>query len=178
MENKNKIITNMEVMSIGSEKKMNDNTCKYKELHQCLDLCKALEEFKYRCELNPDRDINEDRDDVRLLLSSIQKEIKVYIPSKHEKYLPFLIDLYIQFLGSGAYLIGLLNIFTYTFQIDVKDKKTIEACSYVLIYVEEYISCKYTYDNRQSANIKDMKMPSGIEDYMNLASSIATSENL
>ena len=127
----------------GSEKKMNVNTCKYKELHKSPDLHEALEVFENNYNFNHYRTMEDDFDDVVFLLSSIQEEIKAYVPMDAEQTMTFIKHIITRLMYDENDIEGLLRVFKDDLKAHVTDKETVEACNYVLSYVSDYESNLY-----------------------------------
>ena len=137
MENKK----TTEILPEGSEKKMNENTCKHKELYKYLWLCEILQEFEESCEENHSRDTFQAAGDMENLILSIYSKFREYLPFEDDVKMYFIIDLVGDFISKGYYDIDpLFHIFIETIQkqVLVYDKEEIEACRYVLGCVSMY----------------------------------------
>ncbi len=139
MENENTTVTNIEVLSTDSERNMNENTCKHKELRNYPDLCEPLQCFEESYEENKDRHGVADAYDVGSLVRSVLYEVRESVPLEDEEKMSFIVDLVEEFIEGEYYDIDpLLWSFRKIFEQHVKDQELIKACTYVLGYASEY----------------------------------------
>ena len=128
MENKK----TTEILPEGSEKKMNEDTCKHEELRNYPDLCVVAQV----CYEDNKGSINEC--DVRFLVHSVLCEVSESIPSHDEEKMFFIVELIEEFLCGGYYDIDpLLWIFKKILIEHVKDEELIQACSFQLNLARE-----------------------------------------